>query len=143
MAYYNQGVFKPMNQSKYVGTGPITYRSAWELTFMSVCDKHPNIIAWSSESIQIPYQHPLTAKWHRYIPDFFIQYLDKDGAMHGEIIEIKPMNQTVMELARNQKAQEIVAVNHAKWKAAVAWCAQNGLKFRIMTAEQLYRTAKK
>ena len=143
MAYYNQGIFQPVNKDKYVGSGPITYRSAWELTFMTVCDKHPNIIAWASESLQIPYQNPLTARWHRYIPDFFIQYMDKDGKVHCEVIEIKPMNQSVMEMAKTRKAQEIVLINHAKWKAAVAWCHQNGYRFRIMTAEQLYRSHKK
>lgn len=143
MAYYNQGVFKPKNADKYVGKhGPITYRSAWELTFMNVCDRHPNILQWASESIEIKYQHPLTGKWHRYIPDFFIVYLDKEGSRHGEIIEIKPMNQSVMELAKSKKAQEVVLVNHAKWKAAVAYCQSQGLRFRIMTAEQLYRTHK-
>jgi hypothetical protein len=110
---------------------------------MNVCDQHPNIIQWASENFQIPYQHPLTGKWHRYIPDFFIVYLDKEGQQHGEVIEIKPMSQTVMELARTSKAQEIVLVNHAKWKAALAWCRTQGLTFRIMTAEQLYRTNKK
>jgi hypothetical protein len=108
---------------------------------MNVCDQHPNVVHWASESIQIPYQNPMTGKWHRYIPDFFIQYIDKDMKMHGEIIEIKPMSQSVMEAARSRRAQEIVAVNHAKWQAAQAWCRNQGLVFRVMTQNQLYRNS--
>lgn len=141
MAYFNQGVYRPKNPAKYVGTLPITYRSAWELTFMNLCDQHPNILQWASESIKIPYQHPLTGKWHQYIPDFFIIYIDKNGKKHGDIIEIKPMSQTVEEAARSKRDKAAFVINQAKWKAAMEWCRKQGLNFRVMTEQQLYRSA--
>ena len=136
---YHSDVFQPKNPNKYVGTFPIVYRSAWELTFMNVCDQHPNILQWASESIQIPYQHPLTGRWHRYIPDFLILYTDKDGKRHGELVEIKPASQAILERARSKRDKEAFIINSAKWKAAEAFCAQKSLKFRVMTEYDLYR----
>ncbi len=141
MAFYNQGVYRPKNTSKYVGTLPITYRSAWELTFMNLCDQHPNVLQWASESIKIPYQHPLTGKWHQYIPDFFIIYMDRNGKKHGDIIEIKPMSQSVAEAAKSKRDKQAFMINQAKWKAALEWCKKQGLNFRVMTEHQLYRSA--
>jgi hypothetical protein len=141
MAGYNQGAFQPRSPEKYVGTYPITFRSAWELTFMNLCDNHPNILNWASESIKIPYQHPLTGRMHQYIPDFYIIYLDKAGQTHGEIIEIKPLSQSVVEAVRSKRDAAALLVNQAKWAAAHAWCRQQGLKFRVMTENQLYRQA--
>ena len=141
MARYNQGQFRPKNSDKYIGSHPITYRSAWELTFMNLCDNHPNIIQWASESIQIKYQHPETTRWHTYIPDFFIVYIDKNGNTHGELIEIKPLSQSLDEAVRTKRDARTLAVNKAKWAAANDWCRRNGLKFRVMTEQQLYKSA--
>lgn len=142
MGKWHSDVFNPKNPDKYVGTFPIVYRSAWELTFMNVCDQHPNILQWASESIQIPYQHPLTARWHRYIPDFLILYQDKNGTRRGELIEIKPASQAITELAKSKRDKSALVINQAKWAAAEKWCAQKGLTFRIMTEYDLYRKGK-
>jgi hypothetical protein len=141
MAGYNQGIFQPQNPDKYAGSGTITYRSAWELTFMNLCDQHPNVLKWASESINIPYLDPFTGKPRTYIPDFFILYVDKAGAQHAEIIEIKPLSQSIPEAARSVKDQEAVLLNEAKWEAAYEFCRRQGIKFRVMTEKQLYRQA--
>lgn len=141
MAYYNQGSFEPKNPEKYVGTFPITYRSSWELTFMNLCDQHPYVEQWASESLKIQYQDPFTGKIRNYIPDFFILYTDKNGGKHAEVIEIKPLSQSIPEAARTQKDLDAITLNEAKWEAAYNWCRSNGVKFRIMTEKQLYRQA--
>lgn len=142
MAFFNQGIFQPKNPDKYVGTQPITYRSAWELTFMNLCDQHPYIMQWASESIKIPYQDPFTGKLRSYIPDFLIlYYLPNSGQQRLELIEIKPLSQSVPEAARTRKDQEALILNEAKWAAAQAWCRANGATFRVMTENQLYRQA--
>jgi len=142
MPGYNQGVFIPKNPAKYVGTQPITYRSAWELTFMNLCDQHPYILQWASESIKIPYQDPFTGKLRNYIPDFMILYvIPSTGQKRFEVIEIKPLSQSIPEAARTRKDQEAFILNEAKWKAAYAWCRANGATFRVMTEQQLYRQA--
>jgi TnsA endonuclease N terminal len=142
MAKYHQGPFKPTNPQKYVGTGIPTYRSSWELSFMQVCDKHPNIIQWASEAIQIPYQNPKDLTWHRYIPDFLILYVDAKGEKHAEIVEIKPACQAIFEHVKTKTDKATYEINQAKWDAAKKYCASKNIGFRVLTEHDLYITKK-
>ena len=74
-----------------------------------------------------------------YVPDFPVRYSDKKGRMRTELIEIKPMSQTVMEKARGIQNKMQVALNKMKWSAAQNWCKKNGCVFVILTEEQLYK----
>ena len=91
---FAKGKFHPKNQEKYIGLKTPTYRSSWEQAFMRLCDEHPYVAKWASESIKIPYRHPFTGKYTVYVPDFFIVYTDKKGSKHAELIEVKPKSQT-------------------------------------------------
>ena len=51
---FARGKFTPKNQEKYIGLKTPTYRSSWEQAFMRLCDEHPNVAKWASESIKIP-----------------------------------------------------------------------------------------
>ncbi len=135
---FSQGKFDPKNPEKYIGTYPIKYRSSWELVFMNVCDNNSNIKQWASESIKIPYRHPFTGRATVYIPDFLIHYQDKNGKSKVEVIEIKPIRQTLAEKARGTKAKMVVAINTAKWTSAQRWCKKHGMVFRIMTEENMF-----
>lgn len=138
MAKFAQGKFSPKNPGKYVGKKTPTYRSSWEFNFMKLMDEHPNVSSWASEAVQIPYRNPITGKMTIYVPDFFINYTDKNGKVIAELIEIKPKNQTVMELARDQGQKMQVVKNQAKWSAAMDWCKQKRIRFRILTEEELF-----
>jgi len=112
---FARGKFSPKNAEKYVGTKTPTYRSSWEHSFMRLCDEHPNVYQWASESIKIPYRHPFTGKYTVYVPDFFIVYQDKEGRKHAEMVEVKPMSQTSMEAAGKSMAKKKqVVINMAK-----------------------------
>ena len=88
------GKFKPKNYKKYKGDPTkIFYRSLWERRFMVYCDNNDKIIEWGSEELIIPYRSPLDKKVHRYFPDFYIKYLNKEGNVVREIIEVKPKKQ--------------------------------------------------
>lgn len=134
---FKQGKYIPENPEKYVGTQPIKYRSSWELIMMNIFDKHPNVYRWASESIKVPYINPMTGKHTIYVPDFFVQYIDKNGKRHTEIVEIKPINQTLNEKARGIKNKVALAINKAKWSAANRWAKKNGMSFRIVTERDL------
>ena len=60
---FARGKFSPKNGDKYVGLKTPTYRSSWEHAFMRLCDEHPNVYKWASESIKIPYRHPFSGKY--------------------------------------------------------------------------------
>ena len=140
---FQQGIYTVMNQHKYAGKGAPKFRSGWELAFMRFCDSNDHIITWSSESIQIPYRHPLTGKNTRYIPDFLIQYRNKNNQVVTELIEIKPKKQSIIESKANNRDRAVVAVNYAKWDAAQKWCKRNGLVFREVTEEDIFYQGKK
>ena len=144
MARFAQGKFVCKNPGKYVGNKKPTYRSSWEFAFMRFCDESPSISKWASESIKIPYKHPLNGKFSVYVPDFFIAYVDKNGRQHADVIEIKPENQTKMEsVGRNRYNQAQLIRNHAKWKSARLWCKNRGFSFKVINEADIFHTGSK
>ena len=136
---FQQGPYVVLNPQKYAGKGVPKDRCGWELAFMCFCDSNDHIISWSSESLVIPYINPLTGKKTRYIPDFLIQYRNKHNKVVTELIEIKPKKQSVLESKASNRDRAIVAVNYAKWAAAQKWCQRNGLVFRVITEDDIFR----
>lgn len=139
MSKYAQGKYQVLNPEKYVGKKDPTYRSSWELTFMRFCDNNPNVVQWASEAIHINYKNPFTNKNTIYVPDFLVIYVDKNGQKHGELIEVKPSKETTMEAAKTVRDKAAVALNMCKWQAAQAWCKSQGLKFRIVNEQDIFK----
>jgi hypothetical protein len=141
---YKQGIFRPINLSKYVGGSSPVYRSSLELIFMRWLDRNPKIVSWGSESVIIPYQDPLAVgvKIRRYFVDNVAVIEDK-GERRKYLIEIKPYNQTIPPVVkRHTKStatrQAMYVKNMAKWKAATDWCAKRGdIKFMLITEREL------
>lgn len=136
---YSTGTFIPKNPEKYIGKKLPEWRSSWENTVMNKFDSHVDVKYWGSEIYDISYQDPTTMKWRTYIPDFYVVYVDRDGVEHKDIIEIKPKCQTYEDLAKTKRDKEAYKLNQAKWAAAKEWCAINGVGFRILTEEDIYR----
>ena len=143
MSKFAQGTYLVRNRKKYVGRGEPRYRSGWEHAFMRFCDNNDNIIQWASESINIPYRNPLTGKNTIYVPDFFIQYRTKSNKVCTEIIEIKPKKQSVLESKASARDRAAIAVNYAKWDAATKWCRRQGLIFRVITEDDIFKNGSK
>jgi hypothetical protein len=78
-----------------------------------------------------------------YVPDFFITYQTRGNQQRAEMIEIKPKNQSVIESKMNSRDRAVVAVNYAKWDAATKWCRRQGLQFRVITEDDIFRNGKK
>jgi hypothetical protein len=140
MGKWAQGIFTPKNAAKYIGKHAPKYRSGWELTFMTFCDNNKNVTHWASESMAIPYINPITGKRANYIPDFFVVYQNKYGKQLAEVVEIKPKKQSLIESkVASNRDRMVVAVNHAKWAAAMAYCKAQGFSFRVITEDDLFR----
>ena len=140
---YSQGLFQPQNPDKFIGGKLPFARSSWETKFMQFCDSHPNILKWASENVKIPYRNPMTGKITNYVPDFMVQYQDKNGKTLVELIEIKPKSQTVIENARGRGDKLATMVNAAKWTAAQEWCKRKGIRFKVVNEDQIFQTKKK
>jgi hypothetical protein len=139
MPNFAKGKFVIKNPQKYVGTKSPIFRSSWEWAFMQFCDNNDNIVQWASEPVRIPYRHPLTGKSTTYVPDFIVTYRGPNNTTIAELIEIKPKKQSLLEDRMNQRDRAIVAINHFKWEAAQRWCKANGLKFRVITEDDIFR----
>ena len=139
MAKYAQGIYEVRNVEKYIGKHKPKYRSGWEFTFMQFCDNNKNVLKWASEAIAIPYMNPVTGKRANYYPDFFVVYQNKHGKQVAEVVEIKPKKQSIIESkVASAHDRAVVAVNHAKWASAKAYCQQNGFTFRVITEDDLF-----
>jgi hypothetical protein len=142
MSKWAQGPYQVKNPEKYVGKGTPRYRSGWEHSFMRFCDNNDSILQWASESIAIPYRHPLTGKMTQYIPDFLITYRTRNNTMRAELVEIKPKKQSVVESKMSSRDRAVVAINYAKWDAATKWAKRNGMTFRVVTEDDMFHNGR-
>lgn len=140
---FAQGTFIPLNPKKYVGKGTPRYRSGWEWSFFQFCDNNDHVLEWASEAIAIKYRHPFTGKITNYIPDIFLRYRTKNNKVCTEIVEIKPRKQSLIEGKMSDRDRAVVAINHAKWAAAQAWCKNAGIVFRVLNEDQLFHSGRK
>jgi hypothetical protein len=63
--------------------------------------------------------------------------------MHVELIEVKPLNQTIYEkVGKNKNNQMQYAKNVAKWRAAQAWCKAQGIKFRVVSENDIFHNGR-
>jgi hypothetical protein len=139
MAKFAQGRFEMKNPAKYVGKKTPLARSSWEFVFMRMLDEHEGVQNWASESIQIPYRDPLTGKQTIYVPDFFVVYVDKNKKKHAEVVGVKPSNHTLLEkVGKSRYNQEQYVKNMAKWEAANRWCKQQGVRFRVVSEDEIF-----
>jgi hypothetical protein len=140
---YTQGIYKPKNPKKYIGSVPV-YRSMMELKAFRYLDNNPNVLSWSSESVVVPYVSPADGNIHRYFVDLVAKLQSKDGTIKKLLIEIKPEKQTKPPVESNKKKQKTLiyekyqwAINQAKWNAARKWCQTKGYTFIIMNEKHL------
>lgn len=139
-----KGYFKPRNPNKYRGDPTnIVYRSRWELKLMMYLDTHPDIIAWGSEEVVVPYVSPIDGRFHRYFPDFVVRKRGPNGVVETLMIEVKPFSQTIPPKPQKNRTRKYLnevktwGINTAKWLAAEEFCADRQWKFIKMTEKEL------
>lgn len=138
---FKQGYFPLDECKKYIGVGPIIYRSSWENKFCIYCETNSHVVKWSSEPFEIKYWNPIKEKYSKYHPDFFV--LLDDGKKL--VIEVKPSSQikkpeppkrkTFKTVKNYRYLSEQYILNMAKFAAATAWCEKKGYTFKIVTGD--------
>ncbi len=96
-------------------SGPINYRSSWELSVAQYLDLDSTVLSYQYEALQIPYV--FRGKQHTYYPDFIVQY--NNGK--NKVIEVK----------RKDKLGDLKVI--AKQKAVKVWCEANGYEYIFWT----------
>lgn len=136
---FRQGIYKPVNSSKYDGSKYPRYLSSWELKFFKWCDINPTVVKWSSESVCVPYISPVDNKMHRYFVDNVV-HIQEGMSIVKYLIEIKPYKQTKPPVTHGNKKRTTLiheaatwGVNQAKWQAAMKWADKNGYTFQLVT----------
>ncbi len=95
--------------------------STYEAVRMGQLDANPDVLNWGLCKHRIPYFHPFQKTHRSYIPDLEIQYAN--GTFCVE--EIKPSNFVTDP------------VNEAKFAAASAYFGGLGIRFAVVTEEQI------
>lgn len=135
-----KGIYTPQNPQKYLGDPTkIRFLSSWELRFFQACDMNPNILKWGSEEFKVPYWHPIKLRTATYLPDIWMQYRNAKGEIITEVIEIKPMKQSVISPKMTTYDKVQLVINHAKWTACKAVCDAGGIRFRVVTEKELFK----
>ena len=140
-----QGRFRPRNPSKYKGNvGEIFYRSSWELNFMKWCDQSDSVLLWQSEEKRVRYYDPVKKKNRTYYPDFLVKYINRDGRVLTEMVEVKPIRQVKGPNPNPKKKTKswmnqvnTYITNQCKWKAAEEYCQEQGWEFRLLTEQNI------
>ena len=139
-----QGKWYPKHPEKYVGdVDNIILRSSWEFKFCNFCDMNPDVIAWASETVIIPYFDPVQDKPRRYFVDFWLEIKDSSGRIKKYLVEIKPYKFTVPPATPKRKTKKYIEemaqylTNQAKWEAARSACRNNNTNFMILTENEL------
>ena len=145
-----KGKFSPRNPNKYKGNPTnIIYRSLLERRFMVYLDQTPAVLEWSSEEFIIPYISPVDNRVHRYFPDFYMKYKNKENMIVEELIEVKPFSQcsppnpkkkltkTGRTSKRDLKEVQTYMVNDAKWSQAMSFCKDRKWNWRILTEKDI------
>ena len=144
---FHQGKYNIKNPKKYMGNADdVFFRSSWELKAFEFFDNNPNVIKWGSEEIPISYLMPLpngNIKKRTYYPDIYVEYLDVNGVLQKELIEIKPIKQLKISKAKKATTRyyenHVYLVNQLKFDAAVKWCLANGVKFKTASENQIFK----
>ena len=135
---YQQGYINPHSCKKLVDySKPIIYRSSYEKKFGCWLESNPQVVRWGSECVCIPYLY-IDSKTHKYYPDYYVE-MEDGGRTVKMLVEIKPANQTKPPVNENAWAMKEWSRNSCKWKAAMEYCNQRGLVFKILTEHTINR----
>jgi hypothetical protein len=129
---------------KYKGNTNPVYRSALECKFFYFFDNNPNVVAWASESIVVPYFNPVDNKVHRYYVDLIAAIREPNGNVQKYLVEVKPWSQTLAPVASKHKKTSTMLYenlmynqNQCKWNAATEYASKKGMKFVVLTEKYL------
>ena len=135
-----KGSFKITKPEKYMGDyTKVVYRSLWERQCFKWCENNPNVKAWNSEEVVVPYLSRADKRMHRYFVDLLVEMTS------GEIflIEIKPKIQTKPPVKPKRKTKKYInevvtyVKNQDKWESADKFAKHKGWKFQIWTEDTL------
>ena len=111
---------------------------------MEWCDKSDSVLLWQSEEKRVRYYDPVKKKNRTYYPDFLVKYINRDGRVLTEMVEVKPIRQVKGPNPNPKKKTKswmnqvnTYITNQCKWKAAEEYCQEQGWEFRLLTEQNI------
>lgn len=110
---------------------------------MKWLDNESSVLRWGSEPFAIAYRSPVDSRQHRYFPDFFVEFRDRENIIKRWVVEIKPHKQTSPPPTGSKQTRRFLrealtyAINYRKWEAAEKYCTEHGYRFVILTEREL------
>jgi len=137
------------NPQKYMGVGTIPiHKSLLEMRVMRFLDLNQKAVRWGYECFKIPYIFRLDHKIHTYFVDFYAEILNNEGKVDKWLMEIKsrgdlsPPKPPVKKTPKSQRNYNLAVMtwtkNIDKWNAAKAMCAKTGMKFKLLSENEIY-----
>jgi hypothetical protein len=149
MTKYIQGHYKLRHPEKYIGDiNRVVYRSSWELQLDQFLDNNIKVLKWGAEVVTIPYLKPTDNRMHKYIVDFYVEFINSANEVKYMLLEVKPQQQTKPPKATHKNClyeQAVYAINMCKWRAAEQWCKMQSIKygkkveFKILTETSIFK----
>ena len=135
-----QGYYEIVNKDKYIGNEPIVaYRSLLEKKFAVYCDLSNNVHRWCYEPFDIEYFSLFDRKKHKYVIDFYAEFLNGDKII-PTIIEVK-YKKEIQPPAQGKNVKkyneelEVFLKNASKIEAAKEFAKANQINFLIVDEE--------
>lgn len=101
---------------------PIRYLSSWELDFMKICEKSDSVKI-IEKGLKFRYYNTLLSEFKIYVSDFKVTMSNGDVV----VIEIKPECFIYKQVVTNKR------------NAAISECNKLGIKFVMLTKNELYK----
>jgi hypothetical protein len=109
------------NSSKLTNP-PAKFKSGWELNYMKFLDNDPMVKCYSYEPFFLMYiSNNNSGKLRKYFPDFLIENIDGTKIL----VEVKPAKKVDNR------------VNKKKADAAMLWCREHGVNYKVVTEVEL------
>jgi hypothetical protein len=137
-----QGYYNIINKDKYINKeSVVAYRSLLEKKFIVFCDLSDKVHKWCYEPFDIEYFSIYDRKKHRYVIDFYVEFLNEDKIL-PTIIEVKykkeiMMPQKTKNIKKYNEELEVFLKNASKIDAAKNFAKSNDINFLIVDEEMI------
>lgn len=134
------GTYHVSNKEKFLGMHDPKYKSLLECKMMFYLDHNPNVLKWNYEPMAIKYiDESSNGKIRNYYIDFTAIVKNRESS-HAVWIEVKSESEMrpPSKRVKDQKtAMKIWIKNQSKWKAAKQLAESRGIKFVVVSENEL------
>lgn len=120
--YSNRSFTGRINSTK--NNDVISYQSSLEAEYIYYLEYHPSIYSYVEQPLVIEYRDEVTNRLRTYTPDFLVQYIDKETGKKMEML---------VETKFRKDLRKSFSKFKPKFRAAINYCKQSNMKFRIVT----------